>query len=336
MWGLLQSIILLFSAGAMLAAIVVSLIYLIFANRIERLTASQQANYLFILASAPALFGIILIFIAFFPSLLTLLGLMHDHCQTHGGYHLHLCLSHTPVLSTNNYVNFISLVISVFLAYRLLKVGISLFKIHALIKILHLGQPHYTADKVCLVQSNKPFAFVAGLLKPVIYISDQLKQNLRDSQFQALLAHERAHLYRKDHWRIFLANHCSLFLWPSLRNHLLDRLELSSEYSCDSIAAATINNPIEVAETLLQVYKLQQHIANNKIPAISLNQFLSSNVEKRITALLTGNNKSLALPNKFFKLLQTTLVSVITIIILSHITVFHHTLESIYSYLIVV
>ena len=84
-------------------------------------------------------------------------------------------------------------------------------------------------------------AFTTGWWRPLIYVSGSLADSLDDAQLASVLAHERAHLVRRDPLRLsllrFLA--CTLFYLPALRR-LADDAADEAEIAADDAAAAAI------------------------------------------------------------------------------------------------
>ena len=82
-------------------------------------------------------------------------------------------------------------------------------------------------------------AFTAGWVRPRVYVSAELVDHLSFDQLVAVLAHERAHVDRRDPLRLSLlrALACTLFWIPALRR-LSDDLADEAEIVADNFAAA--------------------------------------------------------------------------------------------------
>lgn len=94
-------------------------------------------------------------------------------------------------------------------------------------------------ERVCIVQGLPNPAFTAGFWRPNVYVTDSLPQVLDAAQLDAVLAHELAHVLRRDPLRLsllrFLA--CTLFYLPALRR-LADDLTDEAEIDADDRAAS--------------------------------------------------------------------------------------------------
>lgn len=95
-------------------------------------------------------------------------------------------------------------------------------------------------------------AFTAGLLQPRIYISEALAAHLREPELAAVVAHEGAHVTRRDPLRLTLlrALACTLFWLPALRR-LADDLSDQAELLADDAAAG--GRPLVLASAILGV-----------------------------------------------------------------------------------
>lgn len=98
-------------------------------------------------------------------------------------------------------------------------------------------------------------AFTAGLVHPTVYVSANLADSLDFDEMVAVLAHERAHVERRDPLRLsilrFAAN---VFFWlPALRR-MADDLADEMEVAADDVAAA--REPLALASAIVRVAAL--------------------------------------------------------------------------------
>ena len=93
---------------------------------------------------------------------------------------------------------------------------------------------------------------IAGLAKPVILLPVALATRLTTAQAEAVLAHELAHLRRKDHWFILAQRliETVLFFHPAIW-WMSARLSNAREEACDDLAITNGCNPADYAEALL-------------------------------------------------------------------------------------
>lgn len=99
-------------------------------------------------------------------------------------------------------------------------------------------------------------AFTVGWLRPVVYLSGDLLRRLSPEQLEAVLAHERVHVMRRDPLRLsavrFLT--CVLFWIPAFRR-LAEDLVDATEMRADEIATRSAGgaHPLALASALLAV-----------------------------------------------------------------------------------
>jgi hypothetical protein len=108
-------------------------------------------------------------------------------------------------------------------------------------------------DGYRIVDTALPLACTIGLQHPEIYLSRGLLEQLEQRDIDIIVAHEQAHLKRRDNlWR-WLATFATLRLCPGICRDM----ELAQEESCDCVAASR-HGAIAVAETLLRCGRLMQ------------------------------------------------------------------------------
>ena len=95
-------------------------------------------------------------------------------------------------------------------------------------------------------------AFTAGLLRPLVYVSAELAEWLSDAELRAVLAHEGAHVARRDPLRLSVLRFfaCTLFWIPALRRLAADMAD-EAEVQADDAAAR--EHPLELASAILSV-----------------------------------------------------------------------------------
>ena len=113
------------------------------------------------------------------------------------------------------------------------------------------AQVGLASDRIRVVEGLPNPAFTAGFRHPRIFVAAALSEVLDGRQLEAVLAHEAAHLRRRDPLRLsllrFLA--CTLFYIPALRR-LADDLADEAEIDADDAAAAG-GTPLVLASAIL-------------------------------------------------------------------------------------
>lgn len=98
-------------------------------------------------------------------------------------------------------------------------------------------------------------AFTAGIVRPLVYVSDKLAADLSPEELEAVIAHEAAHRRRRDPLRLsvwrFLG--CALFFLPALRALVEDMADEAEIAADDSAAADARVEPLALASALLSI-----------------------------------------------------------------------------------
>ena len=120
------------------------------------------------------------------------------------------------------------------------------------------GDPFWTAARavgvdprhVRVVEGLPTPAFTVGWLRPRIYVAEALSSQLQPAELEALLAHEGAHVARRDPLRLSALRFLALVLFwiPALRR-LADDLADEAEVQADDRAAR--ERPLALASAIL-------------------------------------------------------------------------------------
>ena len=107
-------------------------------------------------------------------------------------------------------------------------------------------------DRIVSVEGLPNPAFTAGLFSPRIYVSSDLERRLTQVELDCVIAHEAAHVRRKDPLRLsiyrFLS--CLLFWMPGLKGLAAD-ISDEAEIEADNVAAR--REPLALASAILEL-----------------------------------------------------------------------------------
>jgi Zn-dependent protease with chaperone function len=132
----------------------------------------------------------------------------------------------------------------------------------------------------------EPQAFVLGLFRPTVYVSEGLVEGLDPRSIEALLAHEAAHARRFDPLRRFAASVAAGLHLPGVAPAIERRLALAQELAADTEAGRAVGDRLRVAEVLVRVARL------GRPPALGLAPLLGSDLEARVRALLEAGSSA--------------------------------------------
>lgn len=145
-------------------------------------------------------------------------------------------------------------------------------------------------------QMNHPFPVMAvvGVMRPRLFIADQVRSVLSDDELQAAAGHEIAHMTRADNFKRVLMLVCRSVV-PLPGGHLLDEeWSLASEIAADEEAAS--RRPaaaLDLADALLKIARLVRH--SHHLPA-SAAAFITSagiaSVAERVRLLANRSDDS--------------------------------------------
>lgn len=285
--GWLQLVLIIVAVGVVGGAIGSALVSRLWLERLEALEPRPRVLLLSALAVFPAVLGVVAVAVAFTPSMLDGLGLVQDHCAHHGGHAFHLCFihGHPPAASAPLLGGAALALIWLAIGWqeefgRLVRMRIWAKQLTRLAK--------FDADiDGWRFDSERPMAVTIGLFKPSIYVSEAMRELLSTSQLDAVLAHERAHARRMDALVKFVVRLCVYLHLPSVRERLLDAVDLACEQACDEAAAEAVGDRFTVAEAILAVERAFE-AGESRLPASALG-FGAGVLETRVRGILDAD-----------------------------------------------
>ena len=249
-----------------------------------RVAPARRARILTVLCLAPPGAGVALALVCLLPSLYASLWPGLDHCTRHADEHLHLCLVHPPQAMLGLTALFVAATAVVLVLVRAVPALIRLLRARRVLARLRGVSVAADLPGVRSVDSDAVFSFTGGLLHPDIYLSRGLRSQLGSTQLAAVLAHEQAHVRRRDVLRRHLAQLGALLHGPATARALLSALELACEEACDADAATKLGDRAEVAQAIVAVARLRPRPP----PALAAGVvgFTAEALTHRVTALL--------------------------------------------------
>lgn len=196
-------------------------------------------------ALALPLAGLLVGLLAFVPSVpwTWLSGLCA--CQAYGG--IHVCPLHPePALELLAPLGLLALIVLLSRARALVAFALRLRDLVHLASEAELD----SSGMATLDLGGRPIVFVAGLLRPTVFVEKRWWASLPERERTVIDAHERAHVSAGDP-RVFAALELLLALFaPRARARIVADWQLVAELRADAAAAAEDGDPLFVAEVL--------------------------------------------------------------------------------------
>lgn len=108
------------------------------------------------------------------------------------------------------------------------------------------------------VACDEAQAFVLGFLRPQVYVSSALAGAADARSLETVLAHERAHLRRRDPLRRLVAGFALALHLPGVAGRLGRALRAAEEASADAEAARVLGDRTRVAEALVRFARMRR------------------------------------------------------------------------------
>ncbi len=111
-----------------------------------------------------------------------------------------------------------------------------------------------------LMRRDTPAAYTAGWLKPRAVIDPVFAATLTDDEWQAVAAHEAAHVRHRDPLRVWLAQLCTDLQWPSRgAANRLRRWRIALEIARDDEARAAGIDGADLAHAVIAALRFASH-----------------------------------------------------------------------------
>jgi Zn-dependent protease with chaperone function len=250
-------------------------------GRVLQRVPALRADLAFVLGTLPALASMGVVAAAATPSLAAALGLAGDHCLGHR-HHVHLCFLHpAPVRPLLAAVGAFALAVFLFRAggivFRVLRMRARLSALES------LGTPRPGRFSLVSVPGAPQLCHAVGFVRRRILLSASLEASLTPTELRSALAHEEAHLRRRDPLLGFLLGVAGLFAAPFLARACAAVYQTAAEEACDAEAAAAMGDGGLVAGALVKVAALQRRLSTvaEEAPA-----FGALALERRVRLLL--------------------------------------------------
>jgi len=217
-------------------------------RRLAQLGPAAERRVAELAASVPVLLALAVVTV-----LVVRTQLAVDHCSTHD-HHAHLCIEHGNAWAQRPWIVASVAAAMMMIVGRLSVLGGVLLR--GCIAVARLRRVSRIEGDVRLVESARPFCFVAGLHRPEIYASTAAWEGLDDDERDAMLAHERAHVQGRDLARRILLELLASFAAPLAPRFLHRSWKHATERLRDAQAASVVGAPGVVARAMVRMCRL--------------------------------------------------------------------------------
>jgi peptidase M48-like protein len=115
------------------------------------------------------------------------------------------------------------------------------------------------------IRNPFPVVSVVGILRPRLFVADQVLERLSAAELRAVLAHEAGHVAAADNLKRLLVRLCPAPPWPGAARRLEERWEQAAEEAAD----ARCGVPLDLASALLKTARLAPVGARIELPVAS-------------------------------------------------------------------
>lgn len=278
---MIGSLILLCVAAAALIAFstsaAVGLSLVVLRRKLEALAAAAQARILLGAALLPALVCIAVMTAALAPSF----GWIIDHCTEAPALHAHphLCAAHHVGAVPASTLIVLGTLLVLQFGFRTAQLVRGFFNANITTRALEAASRDGD-DGYRVLPFEQPQAFVLGAFRPELFVTAGLLSDTHSRHLAPVLAHEHAHVNRRDPLRSLVSTLALAFHLPGVAGLVQKRLAQAQEMAADAEAARELGSASRIAEALVQLARAQR---SSLAPGLA---FTGSNVEARVAMLL--------------------------------------------------
>lgn len=180
-----------------------------------------------------------------------------DACSTVMGHHHHICVLHPVHLESHPLAWGVLATVMIPVALALSRAARRTWReSHLTRALLATSQPSRFGADVRLLDTEQPVAVTVGALRPTVLLSQGITATASEKTLQAILAHEREHVARRDNLFAVCERWFAAVYPRRVADALHTELSLAREQACDQAAADT-HGRLPVARALTEVARLR-------------------------------------------------------------------------------
>jgi Zn-dependent protease with chaperone function len=245
---------------------------------IERLAPAAQARLYLLAALLPFLASVAVLTAVLAPYF----GWITDHCGILGDPHAHphICAEHHVVVWPAIPLLALAFIVTSRFLLTVARRSYALLLGQVTRRTLDRASIQGEEPGVRVLPFEEAQAFVLGLFRPTLYITQGLISGPESHHLQAVMAHERAHLRRLDSLRRFLAGIGLSFHLPGIAHWITRCLTQAQEMAADDVAAEAVGSRRRVARALVALARSRCGVPQSAFA------FSGSDVELRVVQLM--------------------------------------------------
>lgn len=278
---------------AAVTAVAVRIVYPVARPWVRGLPAATRARVVSAVVASPWLVGLGIGLVALSPAVLALAWPSLDHCVHHDDGHLHLCFAHGPRAVELGLAWLLLGGVLGPASFALARSGARIRHGRRLLAALRRGARSLGSARI--IDADAPIALTAGLLRPRVYVSTGLLDHLDEPARRAVLAHEAAHVRRRDPLTKLFGELAAALHLPAARTMLLSDLSLACEEACDEAAALAVGDRTIVAAALVRLARLVERFPLAPVALVA--RFGDDSIAARVHALLAPPRPMPRLPS---------------------------------------
>jgi Zn-dependent protease with chaperone function len=146
----------------------------------------------------------------------------------------------------------------------------------------------------CRITHPFPVVSIVGILRPRLFVADQVLEHLSPAELRAVLAHEAGHVRAADNLKRLLVRLCPALPWRAAARRLEERWEEAAEEAADARAGAAL----DLAAALLKTARLAPVGARIEMPVATFHEgsALARRVKRLTRRAETGPEASIPGP----------------------------------------
>jgi len=272
------------------------------------------------IAALPVAVSLLAILVLALPALLKFTGLIDDHCLAHGLHHPHFCLRHLPAFEAGPLV-LLLIAAGAWPIARLVRTTLDQIRHARLANGIARLAP--ARRRLIVTDSEKPGAFLLGILQPRIVLTTGLIRKLSPAERRAVVRHEIAHARAGDLARRLVLALMMSTQFPPTRRRLIHHWSQAAEERADDAVAAS-GKGLDLASALIRILRDGAPERATDAHAIGAN---SADVARRVKRL--ADRPPEPIPSNWP---ESTLIAVLGLIALG-LASQHHALETFVGWL---